>query len=58
MHHLVNINTYKNLHMHKNMYKLTQASTKLNTHMYNYSTLFLFFMLYYDTWMHIGIVQF
>ena len=38
------------------MYTLTQANTKLNTHNYHYLSLSL--VHYYDTWMHIGIVQF
>ena len=54
MHPLANTYTYKNIHMHTNMYKLTQANTKLNTHI----IIALSFVHYYDTWTHTDIVQF
>ena len=54
MHPLANKYTYKNIHMHTNMYKLTQANTKLNTHI----IIALSFVHYYDTWTHTDIVQF
>ena len=46
------IRTY--IYMHTNMYTLTYANTKLNLHI----IIALSFVHYYDSWMHIGIVQF
>ena len=39
------------------MLTYTYANTKLNTHVIT-ALIFLSFVQYYDTWMHIGIVQF
>ena len=49
IHPLVNTYAYKNIHMHTNMYPLTQANTKLNTHIIIALSFFLSFVLYYDT---------
>ena len=54
MHPLANTYIYKNIHMHTNMYTLTLANTKLNTH--NYSSLFRA-LLWYTQW-HCSVLLF
>ena len=55
MHPLVN--TYKNIHMHTNMYPLTQANTKLNTHIISLS-LFCALPWYLNAHWHCSILLF
>ena len=55
MHPLVN--TYKNIHMHTNMYPPTQANTKLNTHIISLS-LFRALLWYLNAHWHCSVLLF